>query len=234
MNYPSSTGEERAASPAPAPSPGSGILEALAAERAGPIAGVLLAAGLSSRMGRNKLLLPFSEVSVLRHVARVAASSGLDPLLVVLGHDRARAEKELAGLAYLPVENSRYPEGIHTSLSAGFSALPEGAAAAVVVLADMPFVTARMLCELMARFRAKTARLVLSSYGGVLAPPTLYGRELFAELRALGKGCGREVVKRHREEALLLEQPPQALQDLDEPEDLASIPGRKGVSSDEG
>jgi CTP:molybdopterin cytidylyltransferase MocA len=68
---------------------------------------------------------------------------------------------------------------------------------------------------------------VLSTYGEVLAPPTLYGRALFAELRALaGDGCGRRVVKRHRAEALEVEWPVSALADLDEPADIEGARAR--------
>lgn len=185
------------------------------------VAGVVLAAGTSSRMGHNKLFLPWRGASVLRHAVGTAAAAGLDPLLVVLGHESERALAELAGLPCTPLRNPDYALGINTSLRAGFSAVPDDCAAGVQILADMPFVTAAMLRALVERFRAGSAPLVLSTYGEVLAPPTLYGRALFPELRALaGDGCGRRVVKRHRAEALEVEWPVSALADLDEPADI--------------
>src|SRR6185436_20155579 len=95
--------------------------------------------------------------------------------------------------------------GINTSLKTGIAAvekLPERPQAALVMLADMPFVTSEMIAALIARYRASTAPLVISDYGGVNAPPMLYDRSLFNELLAMtGEGCGRQVVKRHRAEA---------------------------------
>jgi len=202
-------------------------------EGAGPVAGVagvagvLLAAGTSSRMGCNKMLFELAGESVLRGAARRALAGGLSPLLVVLGHQAERARQELDGLACQVVINPEYDQGITASLKAGVSALPPAAAAAVVLLADMPLVSTEMIAEMVARYRATGAPLVISDYGGVTAPPMLYDRRLFGELRQMtAGGCGRQVVKRHRTEAQVLSWPPATLADLDVPEDYARIRDR--------
>jgi molybdenum cofactor cytidylyltransferase len=189
-----------------------------------PVAGVLLAAGTSSRMGRNKLLVELGGKSVLRRAVETAAAAGLEPILVVLGHEPERARAELAGLGCATVLNADYARGINTSLRAGIAAVPESAVAAVVMLADMPFVSAAMIRELVERWRAVDAPLAVSIYGEVLAPPMLYARSLFPELRALdGEGCGKRVVKRHRDAALEVAWPASALTDLDLPEDVDRV-----------
>jgi molybdenum cofactor cytidylyltransferase len=193
-------------------------------DRSGRVAGVVLAAGTSSRMGRNKLFLPLGGTSVLRRAAATAREAGLDPVLVVLGHESDRALSELEGLPVTPVLNAEYASGMNTSVRAGISAVPDDASAAVLMLADMPFVTAGMLRSLVDRYRASEAPLVVSTYGEVLAPPILYARPLFGELRALGgDGCGKRVVKAHRAEAIEMAWPPSALADLDLPEDLERV-----------
>ena len=64
--------------------------------------------------------------------------------------------------------------------------------------------------------------LVVSEYGGVHAPPTLYARSLFPEIAAMrGDGCGRQVVRRHREEASAVFWPAEKMADVDVPADLA-------------
>lgn len=199
----------------------------MTAERQGPVAGVVLAAGTSSRMGQNKLFLTLGGSTVLRRAAATAVAAGLDPVLVVLGHEIERARAELVGLDCRPVLNPDYRDGLTTSLRRGISAVPDGAAAAVVMLADMPLVTAEMVRTLVERYRAGGAPLVVSVYGGVPAPPMLYGCALFAELRALtGDGCGKAVVKRHRREAEEVAWPSSALADLDEPADAESVGAR--------
>jgi molybdenum cofactor cytidylyltransferase len=189
-------------------------------------AGILLAAGTSSRMGCNKLLFELGGESVLRGAARRAQAAGLSPLLVVLGHQAETARQELDGIACQVVINPDYDQGITSSLKAGVAALPPAAPAAMVLLADMPLVTAEMIAALAARYRASRAPLVISDYEGVHAPPMLYDRSLFAELLAMtGGGCGRQVVKRHRGEAQVLRWPAAALADLDVPEDYARLRG---------
>ena len=189
-------------------------------DRNGPVAGILLAAGTSSRMGRNKMLFELNGESVLRGAARRALAAGLSPLLVVLGHEAEKSRAELDGLPCEIVINPNYEQGINSSLKAGISAVPAEAQAVVVMLADMPFVTPEMFSGLIDRYRSTEAPLVISDYEGVNAPPMLYDKSLFGELLAMtGEGCGRQVVKRHREEAEVLAWPPSALADLDVPED---------------
>ena len=193
-------------------------------ERSGPVAGILLAAGTSSRMGSNKLLFELHGESVLRGAARRALAGGLAPLFVVLGHQADRVRQELEGLPCRTVVNPDYEQGINTSLKAGVAALPDDVQGAMVMLSDMPFVTPEMIAALIARYRSSTAPLVISDYEGVNAPPMLYDRSLFGELLAMtGEGCGRQVVKRHRHEAEVLAWPAAALADLDVPDDYARL-----------
>lgn len=214
-----------------APSGGGPALPALSAPDPGlgRIAGLLLAAGTSSRMGANKLLLEIEGESLLRRAARRALEAGLSPLLVVLGHQAEVARGELAGLACEVVLNRRYAQGMGSSLQAGVAALPAAAGAAVVLLADMPLVTSEMLAALASRHRATRAHLVVSDYEGVRAPPMLYDRALFEELLAMPEGrCGREVAMRHRHEAEVLSWPAAAVTDLDRPEDFARLAAVQG------
>lgn len=190
--------------------------------REGAVAGILLAAGSSRRMGANKLLFDLEGESLLRRAARRALAGGLDPLIVVLGHEAERARAELRELPCLPVVNADHEQGITASLRVGLAALPAATAAAVVLLADMPMVTAEMVAALVERYRASSAPLVVSDYQGVNAPPMLYDRTLFAELAAMsGEGCGKQVVKRHRQEAEVVSWPAAALADCDSPADYA-------------
>ena len=193
-------------------------------ERDGAVAGVVLAAGSSTRMGRNKLFFDLGGETLLRRVVRRAIDAGLEPVIVVVGHEAERARAELAGLSCTPVDNPDHTLGINRSLRTGISHVPEAARAAVVMLADMPFVTSRMVAGLVTRYRESTAPLVISAYGEVNAPPMLYDRALFPELRQMqGEGCGRQVVRRHRHEAVALSWPEAALQDIDVPEDYERI-----------
>lgn len=187
-------------------------------------AGIVLAAGMSSRMGRNKLLVEIEGEPLLRRVVRHASEAGLFPLLVVFGHDRENATAILDGLDYTPVVNDAFETGMTSSLRAGVAALPDDVPAAVMILGDMPWVSSEMLSALTRRFLISGAKLVLSDYGSVHAPPTLFGRGLFPEILALNdEHFPRSVTRRHAAEAEVLFWPADRLKDLDRPEDLATL-----------
>jgi molybdenum cofactor cytidylyltransferase len=129
--------------------------------------------------------------------------------------------------------NADYAKGVNVSLRAGIAQVPADSPAAVVMLADMPFVTAAMIRTMVDRYRASEYPLVISDYGGVNAPPMLYDRALFAELGAMeGEGCGRQVVRRHRDQAAVVSWPAEALADVDVPEDYDRA--RAGISESSG
>ncbi len=185
------------------------------------VAGIVLAAGRSSRMAVNKLLQRIDGETLVRRAARAAVGGGLDPVLVVLGHEAGRVGAELRDLGCVAVVNARYELGLNTSLDAGLAALPADAAAVVVLLADMPLVSAAMIRALVARQGATGAALVASRYGAAVAPPALFGREVFEELRGgEGEGRGREVLRRRAGEVAWVDWPETALADVDEPADL--------------
>ncbi|HEX5855279.1 MAG TPA: nucleotidyltransferase family protein [Thermoanaerobaculia bacterium] len=188
----------------------------------GLVAGVVLAAGSSTRMGRNKLLLPIGRETVVRRAVREALEAGLDPVVVVLGHEAEEVRAELRGLPCLAVVNADHALGVGTSLRAGIAgaAAETRVGAAVVLLADMPFVTASSIRTVVEKHRVSRAPLVLSRYGDVDAPPTLYDRSLFPELLALAEGhCGKKVVRRHAHEAAVVASSVGALRDIDIAED---------------
>jgi molybdenum cofactor cytidylyltransferase len=188
------------------------------------IAAVVLAAGSSTRMGRNKLLLEIDGEPMVRRAVRAAIEAGLGPVIVVLGHEADRVRAALAGLACSPVVNSEHAQGMRTSLQCGIERAAQDAGAAVVVLADMPFVSAPMIAALVERQRRTGAPLVVSRYGDVDAPPTLYDGSIFPEILALtGDHCGKAVARRHASEAVVVSWPAAALRDVDVAQDYESV-----------
>jgi molybdenum cofactor cytidylyltransferase len=199
------------------------------AERAGSVAGILLAAGASTRMGSNKLLFTLEGEPMVHRAARRALEAGLDPVIVVLGHEAERVREALEGLDCLIALNPEHTRGVNRSLKAGMAELPPAACATVVMLADMPYVTSAMIESMVARYRTGSAPLVISDYQGTNAPPMLYDRALFLELGAMeGEGCGRQVVRRHRAEADVISWPADALADVDVPADYERMRDASG------
>ncbi len=184
------------------------------------VVAVVLAAGSSTRMGQNKLVLEIGGESLVRRAVRAALGSGVDEVTVVLGHEAPRIEDELSGLACVTVVNLDHARGVGTSLRLGIRRAAPEARAIVVVLADMPFVTESMIGTVVERYRSTSAPLVVSQYGDVEAPPTLYDRSLFEELLSIpDERCGKRVLRRHKHEAVVVDWPVSALRDIDVAED---------------
>ena len=188
------------------------------------VTAVVLAAGSSRRMGQNKLLLPLGKETVVRRSVRTAIESGVDQVVVVLGHESARVARELVGLSCVSVVNADHEGGVGTSLHLGVARAAADARAVVIVLADMPFVTSEMVATLVERYRATGAPLVVSEYGDVEAPPILYDRALFPELLGTpGERCAKQVVRAHKAEAIVVAWPEEALRDIDVNEDYEHV-----------
>jgi CTP:molybdopterin cytidylyltransferase MocA len=188
--------------------------------RPGEVAGIVLAAGASTRMGRPKMLLPMGGGTLLSGVAGALLGGGLARVVVVLGCE-ADAVRRGAGLPEDPrlrvVVNDDWPSGMASSLRRGLEGCGD-AAAALVALGDQAGIMAERVKRIVGAWRPDVS-LVVPVSGGRAGHPVLFGRALWDELRALsGDVGGRDVVKRHLEDAVLLAAEP--LADLDTEEDL--------------
>ncbi|MBA3853095.1 MAG: nucleotidyltransferase family protein [Gemmatimonas sp.] len=188
------------------------------------IGAVVLAAGASTRMGRNKLLLPIEGEPMVHRTVRRVLNAGCDPLVIVTGHEGARVRDVLSPLDVRFAESPDPTGPTSASLHAGLRALPDDVDAALVMLADMVHVTTPMLRALVEGIIAGAEPLGVSRYGDVLAPPLVFRRALWPELLAWhGEGCGKAVVRAHQSAALMHDWPVDALQDVDTPTDYESV-----------
>jgi len=188
------------------------------------VAAVILAAGTSSRMGTNKMLLEIDGEPLVRRSARRARGAGLSPIVVVVGHEADKVEAQLDGFTCQFAVNPDFTGPTSGSLHRGLEQLAPGVGAAVVILADMVHVTGEMMRALVDEARVSNAPLFVSRYKGVTAPPILFRRALFPELMAWeGDGCGKAVVQAHAAEAVYKDWPAEALMDVDTPEDFQGV-----------
>jgi molybdenum cofactor cytidylyltransferase len=181
------------------------------------ISAVVLAAGASSRMGANKLLLPIDGEPLVRRTVRHVCDAGFDDVLVVLGSDWENALATLDGLPIRHAVNAEYASGMGSSFRTAVSHLGDSKAA-MFALADQPFVTTNEYRSVLDTYRKKAPAIVSVRYGEVMAPPHLFEREFFPELAQLQHGA-RPVLQRHHERTVVLRFPPELLLDIDTPED---------------
>jgi molybdenum cofactor cytidylyltransferase len=184
------------------------------------VAGIVLAAGTSSRFGEaNKLLALKGGKPMIEAVADAALAAGLDPVVVVTGHDAADIERALRGRDVVMVYNPGYQEGQSTSLAAGIRALPADCFAAMILLGDMPDIPAPVLAGLAETVR-DTDDIVAPRYKGKRGNPVTWGRDHFDCLLDLRGDEGARSLLRKKEVTFVDVDEPGVLRDYDRPGDL--------------
>jgi molybdenum cofactor cytidylyltransferase len=206
-----------------------GEVESVPAVPAGApnVAALVLAAGRSSRMGgANKLLAEVGSVPMVLRAVNAALASKAASVTVVLGHEAEKVEALLAGRRIDIVRNAEFAQGMSTSLRTGIGALPTEAEAAVVLLADMPRISAVHVDRLIDAFEAKQPAIVVPQRGGRRGNPILWPREFFARMQAVGGDKGaRGLLEENPQRIHVVEMDDDAIHaDVDTPEDLR---GRK-------
>ena len=204
-----------------------------APEKGHRIAGLVLAAGRSTRMGGpNKLLEEISGRPLVRIAAEQMLASRAKPVLVVTGHQRERVEQALAGLPVTFVHNPHFADGLSTSLKAGIAAVPAEADGAVVALGDMPQVTPKLIDRLIAAFDPERGALVvIPTIGGKRGNPVLWARRFFHDLMTVEGDVGaRHLIGGYAE--AVAEVPVEdaaAMTDVDTPEALIAVRAAMGA-----
>lgn len=164
------------------------------------IAGVLLAAGDGSRLGRPKALVEIDGQTLASRAAAMLRTGGADPVIAVVG----AAAVTMPGV--LVVHNPDWRTGMGSSMAAGLAAVPDHCQAAVLALADQPLVGPVAVQRLIRAYR-DGARVVVAGYGGQPRNPVLIGREYWPQAVALAVGDvgARPFLRAHPELVTLVE-----------------------------
>jgi molybdenum cofactor cytidylyltransferase len=163
------------------------------------VAGLVLGAGGSTRLGRPKQLLPYGEGTLLGHVVALARGCGFDQLVVAIGGygDEVRAQVDLAGATV--VVNDAHGEGCSSSIAAALGALDPRCELLVLMLGDQPGVSAAAVAALLTAIG--DAPLALCRYDDGRGHPIAFARSVFPALAALhgDKGVWRLLDRRAAE-----------------------------------
>jgi molybdenum cofactor cytidylyltransferase len=193
------------------------------------IAAIVLAAGRSTRMGAaNKLLADIAGKPMVVHVVEAALASGARPVLVVIGHEASEVRAALAGLDVTFVVNPDYAAGLSSSLEAGIGAVPASADGALVLLGDMPRITAEHLDRLIAIFGEENGRcIVVPTHQGRRGNPVLWPSVFFAEMLQLeGDAGAKRLMATHAGDVREVDLGSDAIfADVDTPQELAQVRG---------
>jgi molybdenum cofactor cytidylyltransferase len=192
------------------------------------VAALVLAAGASSRMGgRNKLLCEIDGTTMIERAVRSAGDSLCTQVVVVTGWQADQVEAALAAVRLSKpltiVRNPRYSAGLASSLRCAVASLPRSLDAALVQLADMPWIDAAHIDRLIEAFDPDQPRIVAPFRDGRRGHPVLWPKEYLPTLAALSGDIGaREVLERAARDICAVPFDSDAIfDDIDTPQQLA-------------
>jgi molybdenum cofactor cytidylyltransferase len=187
--------------------------------------GVVLAAGMGTRMGGTKVVRLVAGKPMVERVVDAALASRLAGAIVVVGHEAAGVRAVLEGRAVRILDNPSFAEGMSTSVRAALLAIGPDYDAAMFLLADQPFVTSGLIDRLLEAFSVSGKPIVRPEVDGRPGNPVLFSARLFPELmRETGDRGGRDVVRRHAGEVCLVAvDDPRACLDIDSLEEYEGV-----------
>lgn len=194
-------------------------------------AAIIPAAGLSSRMGEFKPLLPLGSGTVLSRCVELFQANGISRILVVTGNNGSETARTAQAIGAAPVHNPDYTQGMFSSLLTGIRALPEDADAFLVLPVDIPLLRPETIRRLLDKFSATAPGILYPRFAGERGHPPVINRKLVPKILAHdGAGGLRTVLERLESEAYDLDVADSGtIHDLDHPSDYAEACERVGT-----
>ena len=193
------------------------------------VAGIILAAGASRRMGSvNKLLASIAGKPLVRHAVESFVATSLSPIIVVVGYESDKVAAALEGLPVQLVFNPDHATGQGSSVAVGVEALDKNVTDAMIGLGDMPLLPSALLDSLIHTHIGReghACNITVPSFEGQRGNPVLWGRTFFPELITLaGDRGGRQLLNDHKAaQHLIACDHSSVLRDVDTVDALAAI-----------
>ncbi len=194
-----------------------------------PMAGIVLAAGMSTRFGSTKQLAEVGGKHLLERVLDAALSSCLDRVVVVLGH---RAEeisdtlKDYDGGDRLQIlVNPDYQAGMSRSLRFGIDHIRELFPSVMILLGDQPLINANFIDHLAYRFQSSGKEICLPVYKGRRGHPVIFGRQFYDAIMSVEGDIGAKNILKENPDSILAVDTPDAriFFDIDTPDDVEAL-----------
>jgi molybdenum cofactor cytidylyltransferase len=187
---------------------------------------VILAAGVSSRLGSPKQLLSYNGKTLLRHAVDEATNSNADFVVVVLGANADLLLKEIDATKASVIENKEWEEGMASSIRTGLKMLLKQQVqvdGVIFMVCDQPFVSSVVLNNLINSYKETGKPVVASDYGEVTGPPAFFHQSFFTELMQLkGDEGAKRIIQQHKNETATIPFPEGRI-DIDREEDYEKL-----------
>ena len=167
------------------------------------------AAGMSTRLGRNKLLLSFKGKPLIAHAVDTLLASAVNPIVIVLGHEADQVRAAVGERRVIFVENREYREGLGSSIRTGLAAIPVSTDAIMIYLPDQPLLEPGDVNFLIRAFveAGKTNKsIVVPLFRGQRGNPVIIDSSYQTSILAMAgeTGC-RRVIKQNPDQVLTVE-----------------------------
>ncbi len=194
------------------------------------ITAIVLAAGLSRRMGvNNKLLTEYRGQPLISHVTDMLLASAVTEIIVVTGYQEDLIQEAVTGDQLKFVHNHQFEEGLSSSLRCGIASVSSDAHGAMICLGDMPLVTTKIIDELIHTFEKQSCnKICVPTKKGKWGNPVLWPRHFFSSiLQSCGDAGARWLMLRNPESIHEIDTNSEGIfTDIDTPERLKNIPIR--------
>ena len=165
---------------------------------------ILLAAGASRRLGKPKQLLPYAGKTMLQHVLHKVLHERDAPVVLVLGSGASLYLRELDEERIFLTINTEWEQGMASSIKCGLTALLDklpDIESVIIMTCDQPYISGRVLDELVETQQKTGKPIVASNYGETLGPPVIFSSKYFPDLSQLeGDSGARAIVMQHPDE----------------------------------
>jgi molybdenum cofactor cytidylyltransferase len=168
---------------------------------------IVLAAGKSTRMKENKLLLKLNGDTLIEHVVKVAKGSNADEVVIVLGYEAMKIKEHLAKIGCKVVINENYMKGQSESVKVGLSAISSNAEAVMILPADVALIEPESINRVVEEYTRSKNRIVIASHQQQSGHPILLDRTVFPEISKIDEDTQglKAVINRHRAEIKYVE-----------------------------
>lgn len=186
---------------------------------------IILAAGASTRMKRQKLLLPYNGRTIIQTVVENAAQSVNSNILVVLGSHREQIQEQIVNYQVKFCVNENYLDGMLSSAICGFRALPASANAALIFLGDQPQIPSEVAGLVIETWLQSKKGIVMPTFNGKRGHPVLIETQYKTEIEKLDPNKGlRTLSEKFKDDVIEVEcDVAEILRDIDTPEEYEEI-----------
>ena len=182
---------------------------------------IILAAGSSTRMKMQKLLLPFKGKTMIETVIENAVSIAGKNIMVVLGSNREAISEKIEHLRVKHTVNKNYQNGMLSSAICGIQALPETAGAFLIFLGDQPQIPSSVAKFVIEAWKKSGKSIIVPVYKNRRGHPVLIETRFIPEIEKLDQNRGlKQLLEKYPNEVYEVNcYLPEILRDIDTPEE---------------